>query len=51
MSLSRLLPNTRGPAEEVKRRVWQQHGMLVVDVEKVPTTWDSRVGPKQSNSP
>lgn len=42
MSLGRFLPNTRESAEEVKRRVWQQHGMLVVDVEKVPATWDVR---------
>lgn len=38
--LSRFLPNIREIAEETKRRAWQQHGMLVVDVDKVPTSWD-----------
>lgn len=42
MSLNRFLPNTRETAEETKRRVWQQHGMLVVDVDKVQTSWDVR---------
>lgn len=42
MSLGRFLPNTRETAEEVKRRVWQQHGMLVVHPEKDALTWDAR---------
>ncbi len=40
--LSRFLPNTRETAEETKRRVWQQYGMLVVDPEKDQLTWDAR---------
>lgn len=40
--LSRFLPNTRETAEETKRRVWQQHGMLVVDPEKDQLPWDAR---------
>lgn len=47
MSLGRFLPNTRETAEEVKARVWKEHGMLVVDVEKVPATWDVREMLKQ----
>lgn len=40
MSLSRF-PEYRDTAEEIKARVWKDHGMLVVDVERVPATWDA----------
>ncbi len=40
--LGRYLPNTRETAEETKRRVWRDHGMLVVDPERDPLTWDAR---------
>ncbi len=42
MSLGRFLPGTRETAEETKRRVWRQHGILVVDLEKIPVSWDDK---------
>lgn len=41
--MKRFLPNTRETAEETKRRAWSQYGILVVDIEKVPATWDVKM--------
>lgn len=42
MTLSRFLPNTREPVETIKRRAWQNEGVLVVDPEKDNLSWDAR---------
>lgn len=47
MSLSRYLPNTRDSAEEVKRRAWRDHGMLVVSADDPDLKWDTREMLKQ----
>lgn len=47
MSLSRYLPHTRETAEETKRRVWKDHGMLVVAVTDPRLDWLQRETAKQ----
>lgn len=42
MSLSRYLPNTRETAEETKRRVWREHGIVVVDPDKDQLPWEDK---------
>lgn len=47
MSLGRYFPNTRETADETKRRVWRDHGMLVVNPDDLTEPWDVKLTLKQ----
>ena len=43
MSFRRLLPNTRDTPDETKRRVFESHGIVVVDLNKDQIPWEFKI--------
>lgn len=42
MMRPRYLPNTRESAEEIKKRVWHNEDILVVDLKNATLPWDMK---------